>query len=99
MCGIVGYVGFRQAPEILMVGAQAELHLCASILNFEIMEYHAEFYTDHYFRLFDGFDRQLDGYVTLSDAPGLGLEINDEEISAHPPYEGGTYQRGIVRGI
>lgn len=81
------------------VGAQAELHLCASILNFEIMEYHAEFYTDHYFRVFDGFDRQTDGYVTLSDAPGLGLEINDEEISAHPPYEKGTHQRNIVRGI
>lgn len=81
------------------VGAQAEFHLCASIINFEIMEYHAEFYTDHYFRLFDGFVRQTDGYVTLSDAPGLGLEINDEEISAHPPYEKGAHQRNIARGI
>ncbi len=81
------------------VGAQAELHLCASIINFEIMEYHAEFYSDHYFRLFDGFPRQKDGYVTLSDAPGLGLEINDEEISLHPPFEGGTNPPGLVRGI
>ena len=81
------------------VGAQAELHLCASIINFEIMEYHAEFYTDHYFSIFDGFPRQTDGYVTLSDAPGLGLEINEEEISAHPPYEKGTHPQNLVRGI
>ena len=81
------------------VGAQAELHLCASIINFEIMEYHAEFYTEHYFHLFDGFARQTDGYVTLSDAPGLGLEINDKEISAHPPYEKGAHQQNILRGI
>lgn len=81
------------------VGAQAELHLSASILNFEIMEYHAEFYSDHYFTIFDGFPRQKDGHVTLTDAPGLGLEINDDEISLHPPYEKGTSEPGIVRGI
>jgi len=81
------------------VGAQAELHLSASILNFEIMEYHAEFYSDHYFSVFDGFSRQRDGYVHLSDAPGLGLEINDEEILLHPPYEKGISDSGIVKGI
>ena len=68
------------------VGAQAELHLDASIINFEIQEYHAEFYTEHYFTVFDGFPRQVDGYVTLPDAPGLGLEMNEEEIAAHPPH-------------
>jgi len=81
------------------VGAQAEMHLCASILNFEIMEYHAEFYSDHYFSVFNGFPRQQDGYVSLSDAPGLGLEINDDEISLHPPYEKDTSEPGIVKGI
>ncbi len=81
------------------VGAQAELHLSSSIVNFEIMEYHAEFYSDHYFHLFDGFPRQKDGYVTLNDEPGLGLIINDEEISAHPPYKGNTNPKGLVKGI
>ncbi|NJN81126.1 MAG: mandelate racemase/muconate lactonizing enzyme family protein [Caldilineaceae bacterium] len=81
------------------VGAQAELHLCASILNFEIQEYHAEFYTGHYFTVFNGFPRQQDGYVTLPDAPGLGLEINEDEIAAHPALARVTARGGTVKGI
>ena len=67
------------------VGAIAEMHLSSTIVNFETQEYHAEFYSDQYFTVFDGFPRQKDGHVTLSDAPGLGLEINEAEIAAHPP--------------
>ena len=81
------------------VGAQAELHLGASILNFEIQEYHAEFYTPHYFTVFDGFPRQVDGYVTLPDAPGLGLHINEDEISAHPPLQKTSSRGGKRKGI
>ena len=81
------------------VGAMAELHLGASIINFEIEEYHAEFYTEHYFTVFDGFPRQQDGYVTLSDAPGLGLEPDEEEIAAHPPLKKVTARGGTIKGI
>jgi galactonate dehydratase len=81
------------------VGAQAELHLDASVINFEIQEYHAEFYTGHYFAVFDGFPRQQDGYVTLSDAPGLGLEINEGEIAAHPPLKRVPFRGGTLKGI
>jgi galactonate dehydratase len=81
------------------VGAQAEIHLCASIINYEIQEYHAEFYDDHYFTIFPGFPRQRDGYVDLTDAPGLGLELNEEEIAAHPPFKKTTARGGTVRGI
>ena len=81
------------------VGAMAELHLDASIINFEIQEYHAEFYTEHYFTVLDGFTRQKDGYVDLSDAPGLGLDFNEAEIAAHPPLKQTTSAGGTVRGI
>ena len=81
------------------VGATAELHLDASIINFEIQEYHAEFYTEHYFTVLDGFVRQEDGYVEISDAPGLGLELNEAEIAAHPPLAKTTSAGGTVRGI
>jgi galactonate dehydratase len=81
------------------VGAMAEMHLDASIINFEIQEYHAEFYTEHYFTVLDGFPRQKDGYVELSDAPGLGLELNEAEIAAHPPLAKTTSAGGTVRGI
>ena len=81
------------------VGAMAEMHLDASIINFEIQEYHAEFYTEHYFTVLDGFPRQVDGYVELSDAPGLGLELNEAEIAAHPPLAKTGSAGGTVRGI
>jgi galactonate dehydratase len=81
------------------VGAMAELHLDASIINFEIQEYHAEFYTPHYFTVFDGFPRQQAGYVTLSDAPGLGLTLNEAEIAAHPPLPRVSARGGTRKGI
>ena len=81
------------------VGAQAEIHLCASIVNYEIQEYHAEFYDDHYFAVLAGFPRQRDGYVGLSEAPGLGLELDEEEIAAHPRLDRTTARGGSVRGI
>jgi galactonate dehydratase len=81
------------------VGAQAEFHLDASIINLEIQEYHAEFYSPHYFAVFEGFPRQVDGYVTLSDAPGLGLELVEDEIAAHPPLERTSARGGRRKGI
>ncbi len=81
------------------VGAIAEMHLCASILNFEIQEYHAEYYDPHYFTVFDGFPRQQDGYVTLSDTPGLGVEANESELAAHPALPRVHARGGTVKGI
>tara|TARA_Y100000817_G_scaffold78598_2_gene60525 strand:+ start:683 stop:1840 length:1158 start_codon:yes stop_codon:yes gene_type:complete len=81
------------------VGAIAEMHLDKSIVNFEIQEYHAEFYTEHYFSVFHGFPRQSDGYIELSDKPGLGLEINYEEITKHPPLKKTHARGGTIKGI
>ena len=81
------------------VGAIAEMHLDKSIVNFEIQEYHAEFYTEHYFSVFHGFPRQSDGYIELSDKPGLGLEINYEEITKHPPLKKTHARCGTIKGI
>ncbi|MBR92388.1 MAG: hypothetical protein CL903_06300 [Dehalococcoidia bacterium] len=81
------------------VGAIAEMHLDKSIVNFEIQEYHAEFYTEHYFSVFHGFPRQSGGYVELSDKPGLGLEINYEEINKHPPLKKTHARGGTIKGI
>jgi galactonate dehydratase len=81
------------------VGAMAEMHLDASLVNFEIQEYHAEFYTDQYFTVCPGFTRQKDGYVKLNDAPGLGLELDEDVIAAHPPLQRVTARGGTVKGI
>ncbi len=81
------------------VGAIAEMHLSKSIPNFEIMEYHAEFYSPHYFKVFDGFPRQKEGYVTLSDKPGLGLELNEKEIKKHAPFNATNARGGAIKTI
>ena len=81
------------------IGATAEIQLDASLINFEIQEYHAEFYSEHYFTVLNGFIRQKDGYVDLSDAPGLGLELNESEIAKHPPLKKPTASGGTLRGI
>ncbi len=81
------------------VGAMAEAHVGASAINFLILEYHAEFYTDHYFTVTKGFPRQKEGFIELSDSPGLGLTLDEEEIAKHPPFESITSSGGTVRGI
>ena len=77
------------------VGTMASLHLDASLPNFLIQEYHAEFYEPHYFEVFDGLPRQSGGYVELPRTPGLGLTFNEDVAAAHPykPFPGS--QRGI----
>ena len=81
------------------VGTMAEIHLGAGMVNFLILEYHAEFYSDHYFSVMPGLARQSEGYVTLTDEPGLGLQIDEEEIARHPPLERTTSAGGRIRGI
>ncbi len=81
------------------VGAMAELHLDASLSNFLIQEYHAEFYTEHYFTVTEGFPRPVAGHVELPDAPGLGLTLNEDEIARHPPLARTGASGGTIRGI
>ena len=66
------------------LGTVACFHLDASLPNFLIQEYHAEFYEPHYFTLFDGLPRQENGYVDLPTGPGLGLTLNEDVAAAHP---------------
>jgi galactonate dehydratase len=81
------------------VGTMATIHLGMSCVNFYVLEYHAEFYSDHYMTVADGFPRQKDGYIEISDAPGLGLVLNEFEIGKHPALEIVSARGGTVRGI
>ena len=81
------------------IGAMAEFHLDATLVNFLIQEYHAEFYTPHYFDVIGGFPRQKGGYVEVGDAPGLGLTLNEAEIAKHPPFARTDARGGTTRGI
>ena len=77
------------------VGTVASFHLDAATPNFLIQEYHAEFYEPHYFDIFPGFPRQRNGYVDLPQAPGLGVEFDEDLANKHPYISLGHSERGI----
>lgn len=62
----------------------ASLHVCAVAPAFLILEHQVGESELYYDVLRGGHPRLKDGYLHLSDAPGLGVEINEETVRAHP---------------
>jgi L-alanine-DL-glutamate epimerase-like enolase superfamily enzyme len=61
-------------------------HLCSTLRNFLIMEFDED---DVPWRD-DVLSEPLDvknGYLSLSDKPGFGVDLNEKEIARHPPEE------------
>jgi L-alanine-DL-glutamate epimerase-like enolase superfamily enzyme len=86
------------------VAQAASVHAAAVMMNFVALEYHAvdcPFWID----LATGASRPVveDGYMRVPDAPGLGLELNEEVVREHlkePGYFEPTpmYDRPILGG-
>jgi galactonate dehydratase len=70
------------------VATMASAHLAAAIPNFLILEFAQQPWRDEVQR--QGLVVR-DGWAELPDRPGLGIELNDEVIEAHP-YEPGNYE-------
>ena len=65
------------------LGTIASCHTCASITNFLVLEWHwldREYWDDLVLT-----DKPVieDGYITLSDKPGLGVEVNMETMKKY----------------
>jgi L-alanine-DL-glutamate epimerase-like enolase superfamily enzyme len=65
------------------VGTVGAAHLCAAIPNFYVLEFHCvdiPYWSDLVIT-----DRPLiqDGYLHLSEKPGLGIELNEEVVRKH----------------
>ncbi len=77
------YLPFAAHNVCSPVGTVAACHTCASMRNFMILEFHAQdvpWWDD----LVVGEGPVIhDGYITLPDAPGLGVELNEEVARAH----------------
>ncbi|MBI2872442.1 MAG: mandelate racemase/muconate lactonizing enzyme family protein [Chloroflexi bacterium] len=92
-----------EAQHILMaphnvlspIGTVASFHLDATLPNWLIQEYHAEFYEPMYFQIVDGLPRQKNGYVELPKGPGLGITLNEDVVRAHPYQRLGRRKREI----
>jgi galactonate dehydratase len=76
----------RIAPHCSVgpVAFAACLHVDASTPNFMIQEAFGEFDVPWREKLVDGWHPIQNGVLKLSDRPGLGLELNEAEIAAHP---------------
>lgn len=74
------YVPFAPHMVASFLGAMASTHVCASVPNFLILEWQIYFHTDPMFREIVTYDGPMveNGYITLSEKPGIGVEINEE---------------------
>ncbi|SDJ07088.1 mandelate racemase/muconate lactonizing enzyme family protein [Lutimaribacter saemankumensis] len=83
LAGMAEAFGAQMAPHLYAgpVEWAANLHLATSIPNILIAEC---IETDFHDSLIKGAIRVEEGFVRLSDAPGLGIEIDEDLARAHP---------------
>jgi galactonate dehydratase len=75
-------VACHQAQSPLCTAINAHLH--ASISNFLIQENFDDSLEPWTWDVLSGVPRVEEGYITVSDAPGWGVELNEEEALKHP---------------
>jgi galactonate dehydratase len=86
VAGLAELSGLPFAPHNVSspLGTVAMAHVCAAIPNFLILEFHAmdlDYWED--LVVYAGGRVIQDGAVALADAPGWGLELNDEVARRH----------------
>ncbi|MEQ9442647.1 MAG: mandelate racemase/muconate lactonizing enzyme family protein [Cyclobacteriaceae bacterium] len=74
------YVPFAPHMVASFLGAMASAHVCASVPNFLILEWQIYFHTDPMYKEIVTYDGEMvvDGFLPLSNKPGIGVEINEE---------------------
>ena len=70
------------------VSTATALHLAATLGNFKIQEHFNDFTEPHTRECASGCPKVVDGYFSLPDGPGLGVNLNEDVIKAHPPTGG-----------
>jgi len=76
------FIALHQAQSPLNTAINAHIH--ASIPNFLIQECFDDFLVPWTRELMEGVPRVKDCYLEPSDAPGLGVELNETEMARHP---------------
>jgi galactonate dehydratase len=70
------------------VGTMASLHVAACTPNFKIQETFDDMVEPWVREAIIGRPEVKNGYFTVPDKPGLGVDLNEAVIAAHPPMEG-----------
>lgn len=79
------YTPFAPHMVASFLGAMASCHVCASVPNFLILEWQSYFHTDPMFKEIVKYDGEWvkDSFITLSEKPGIGVEINEEGLKKY----------------
>ena len=83
------YMPFAPHNVSSPIGTMASAHVCATVPNFLVLEFHW-FHRDYWQTITDGGEIIKDGRIVMSDKPGIGLELNEEVARAHQ-YPGTTW--------
>lgn len=81
------YVPFAPHMVASFLGAMASCHVCASVPNFLILEWQIYFHKDPMFKEIVTYDGPMveNSFITLSEKPGIGVEINEEGMRKYAP--------------
>ena len=66
------------------ISTAANLHLAATTVNFKVQEHFNDFADAFVKECAPGLPEVVDGYFSLPDKPGLGIELNREALARHP---------------
>jgi galactonate dehydratase len=76
------FVALHQAQSPLNTAINA--HINSSIPNFLVQECFDDFLVPWAHDIVQGVPRVQNGYLDASDAPGIGVELNEAEMAKHP---------------
>jgi galactonate dehydratase len=80
------YIPFAPHMVASFLGAMACAHVCVTVPNFLIMEWQSYFHTNPMYKeivTFDEGDWVKDSFVTVSNRPGIGVDINEEAMKKY----------------
>lgn len=84
------YIPFAPHNVASPIGSLASAHVCASVPNFLVLEFHW-LHRDYWTTIIkEKEDIIRDGYITLSDRPGIGLDL-DEAVARQHQWPGTTW--------
>ncbi len=83
------YVPFAPHMVASYLGAMASCHVCASVPNFMILEWQIYFHNNPMYKEIVKHEGPMveNGFITLSEKPGIGVEINEEAMKKYAPEE------------
>ncbi len=80
------YVPFSPHMVASFLGAMACAHVCVTVPNFHLMEWQSYFHTNEMYKEIVTFDEENwveDSFITVSEKPGIGVDLNEEAMKKY----------------